>query len=87
MSLPGALLAIGDLVRLRAAAGAYGSWSPRDNPPFGLVLEVEPDFYTGMKPQVGTVRDRLLVLWVSSGTGELITSYEPAVALERLTEE
>lgn len=87
MRAPGPLLAIGDLVRLRAAAGAYGSWSPRDNPPFGLVLEVEPDFYTGMKPQVGTVRDRLLVLWVSSGTGELITSYEPAVALERLTEE
>lgn len=86
MRAPGPLLAIGDLVRLRASAGAYGSWSSRDNP-FGLVLEVEPDFYTGMKPQVGTVRDRLLVLWVSSGTGELITSYEPAVALERLTEE
>jgi hypothetical protein len=83
---PTTLLTIGDLVRLRAGTGAYGSWSPRDNP-IGLVLEVEPDFYTGVKLWAGTVRDRLLVLWVSSGTGELITSYEPAVALERLTEE
>jgi len=85
VSRPGALLDVGDLVRLRSGPGAYGSWSPRDNH-VGLVLDVEPDFYTALKSQAGTVRDRLLVLWVSSGTGEAIASHEPAAALVRLTE-